>query len=253
MKKILLALVFVLLAFSSVHAQDFVVKNIPSAMTAIQSSDKGSGRDLWSNVIKTVRMQYKGSPILYLEEKGQGIYGSDKTYKTWTSRSYFGINGTKVTPQEISIVYKDKSGKTVHTIQRFYDAVKNKIVCTSDREVKTFDMASDIVDKNNISIALANYPYDSPRDLIFNFMTNEPAVYKMTAKFQGQEPVIVAGSAVNCYKLRLIPDLGAANIFGAFVPSIYFWVDVSAPHRFIKYEGLESGLGTPYIVMLVKE
>ncbi len=80
-------------------------------------------------------------------------------------------------------------------------------------------------------------------------LTDEPAFYNMTLVNKGVEPVDVGGKTIDCYKIQMIPDLGFLGIFAPFVPKTYFWYRVASPHDFIRYEGLESGLNTPYIVM----
>jgi len=43
--------------------------------------------------------------------------------------------------------------------------------------------------------------------------------------------------------------MGAINLFSSFFPKTYFWVSAAEPREIIRYEGLESALGTPYITL----
>lgn len=230
-------------------AENFIIKTVPTGTAYISTSDKSSGDDLWSTKTTIQKVSYKGRPMVYVEDKGQGIWGNDKKNETWVTRSYFYLNGTTITPFQVDSTFKDIDGNIVQKLNKYYDSAKGKIICVVNGETKNFNFPSDVLDKEDLAVGLANYPFEEKRDFIFHLFTHEPAMYTMTAKFLGQDPVMVSGKNVDCYKFRLIPDLGAANIFGAFVPATYFWVEVAPPHGFVRYEGLESGLGTPYIVM----
>ena len=98
-----------------------------------------------------------------------------------------------------------------------------------------------------------SYPFDRKSDFIFPMLTNEPAYYSMTLVNKGIDTLTVNGATIECYKLQMIPDLGFLGIFAPFVPKTYFWYKAASPHEFVRYEGLESGLNTPYIVMQAQE
>ena len=50
--------------------------------------------------------------------------------------------------------------------------------------------------------------------------------------------------------MELILDLGLLNLLTKyFLPKTYMWFTVKEPHTWVKYEGLESGLGSPYVMM----
>jgi hypothetical protein len=47
----------------------------------------------------------------------------------------------------------------------------------------------------------------------------------------------------------MIPHLGMLNVIRPFLQKTYFWFTVAAPNNWIRYQGLESGPGTPEVVM----
>jgi hypothetical protein len=57
---------------------------------------------------------------------------------------------------------------------------------------------------------------------------------------------------IDCYKVELVPHLGILNLVKAFFPKTYLWFSVAPPHFWVKYEGLEEGLGTPQVVVDLK-
>jgi hypothetical protein len=183
--------------------------------------------------------------FIFTEEKGSGIWGKDRTYKTWDSRSYFKYEGAKLTPFQVEVIIKDQNGSVVQTIKKSYDLQNQVVYCRINGRTKTLNFDRDMIDKEEMGVCISSYDFERKPDMSFHLMTNEPARYKMTLKYLGTETV----QNIPCHKLQLVPDLGALNMIGAFVPKTYFWLEAAPPHDFVRYEGLESGLGTPYIVM----
>lgn len=252
MKKIFcVGLLFSLLAGMSL-AEVIKVKNIDYAKSKIKATEKSSGKYLWSSVSKDSKIMYKGQEMIYSEDKGEGIY--DNKYQSWDTKAFFTYDGTRMVPYQITSVFKDKDGAVTRTLDKFYDIQKKKIIGIvkdgNDKIIKSkeFDFVDDIVDTENMGTILRNFPYEEKRDIYFHLLTGEPTLYGINMKYLGVENMTVNGMEVPCYKLQMVVDLGALGIIGAFIPKTYFWYEVKPPHEFVRYEGLESGLGTPYIV-----
>lgn len=243
----ILFICFLLPAISS--AETFQIEYMRQGKEGLKARDKASGEDLWQSEIEMQKTEHKGDPYLYIREEGAGIYGKDKKYKRWVSEAYYLINNKRAVPYQTRLVYKDREGKTLQTITKAYDFEARKAVCRIDGEEKRFDLDEDLVDKELLGTALQNYPFDEKRDVEFHLLTNEPTLYKITVKYRGKEKIEVGGKEIECHKLQMIPDLGLLNVFGAFVPKTYFWYEIDPPYDYVRYEGLESGLGTPYIVL----
>jgi len=249
MKKIIVLFLLFFVTVSVAGAEIFKVTKISEGLKKVRARDKDSGKNLWQSSFKTQKIMHQGKPFLYVEENGSGIYGSDKKFKKWKGEGYFIVNGTQLIPYQVKEVYRDKSGKLVKAVDKFYDQKTKKVICRVDGKNKKFDFKPDLIDKQILAICSMNYPFESKRDFKFHLLTAIPSLFKMTMKYRGIENLKVGNKTVKCYKLEMIPDLGALNLLGAFVPKTYFWYKVAAPHEFVRYEGLESGLGTPYIVM----
>jgi hypothetical protein len=245
MKKLLSALLLTLFVAGTALAGQVTVTHIAEGARGLKAKDKASGQPLWTSRVNTRKMtNAKGEPFLYIEDNGSGIYGKDKTAKSWKTVTYVRISGDNLVPYSVKQTVKDSAGKVVFTLEKSYNAAAKKVYCTVNGQPKSFNFQSDLLDKEMLGQVLMNYPLDKP-EITFNFLTHEPAQYKMTLKYLGAEVM----NGANCYKLEMIPDLGALNLLGAFVPKTYFWYKKALPHDFVRYEGLESGLGTPYIVM----
>jgi len=230
-------------------AEVFKITSLGSGPKKETAIDKASGQQLWQTEIKVVKFNLEGKPFIYITDNGSGIYGKDKTFKSWTSASYYRYDGTTAIPYQGKLVYKDKSGKVIQTIEKSYDPEHKTVLYKDNGKDTIYEYRKELIDRELLGTAISNYPFDKKRDFVFRLLTNEPRIYPMTLKFIGEEALKVGGKTVDCYKIQMIPDLGVLNLLGAFVPKTYFWETKSEPHDFVRYEGLESGLGTPYIVI----
>ncbi|MCX5749130.1 MAG: hypothetical protein NTZ10_02670 [Candidatus Saganbacteria bacterium] len=248
--KVLLIFTLMIMFAASALADHFSISYVPDGITVKTSAkDKSSGKALWQNTIQYQKVNYKGKNMFYTQEQGSGIYGPDKTYKSWVTRSYSFLQGNRLIPSEVQILMKDKNGKAVRKIEKYYNAQTERVICVVNSNTKTFNFKDGMLDKEMMSACLMNFPFGQKDSMQYYLLTPEPAVYNMTVYYRGKETLSKDGGQIECYKLEIVPDLGAINIFGAFIPKMYFWYETNAPHDFVRYEGLESGLGTPYIVI----
>jgi len=246
-KKLSALLILFLLLSVAAKAELFEYKNLLLETKKNRARDKASGKQLWSSTIKVARLTDKGKDFVYITEDGSGIYGGEN--KNWSSRAYYYYNGTTARPYQAKLVYKSPEGKILQVIEKSYDPEGKKALFRVNNKDTALNTSNDLIDKELLGLALANYPFDEKREFSFHLLTNEPKIYPMTIKYIGEEPVAINGKEIAAHKIQMIPDLGALNIFGAFVPKTYFWFTKEKPHDFLRYEGLESGMGTPYIVI----
>jgi len=238
-----------LLCAGAVWAETVTINHIEEGTKGLRAKDKASGQPLWQSEVRTRRItSERGEPFLLTLDSGAGIYGKEKKNVNWETESYVRIKDRTLVPYQVKQTIKDQSGQTVLLLEKSYDPKTKKVYCQVNGQSKTFDFPDDLIDKEMFGTVLANWPLDK-KSLNLHLLTHEPTLYKIELKYLGNETV----NGVECYKLQMIPDLGALNIFGAFVPKTYFWYALNPPHDFVRYEGLESGLGTPYIVLEAKE
>jgi hypothetical protein len=250
MKKTIVLSVILAFCLSGIClAEFFKIKPFTTGVTYNIAREKSSNQPLWASEIKWVDSNIANDPFVNLEEKGSGIYGKDRKFKKWESSSYYRRGGLSIIPDHSKLVYKDQNDAIMQTIETTYDFKTRIAIVKVDGNEKQFELSEDLIDRQLLGTALAEYPFEEKRDFIFPMMTNEPRVYMMTVKYAGEESLLIGKQMVACYKLQMVPDLGSLNIFGSFVPKTFFWYSKAEPHLFMRYEGLESGLGTPYIVI----
>lgn len=244
LKKILvwLGLIFVI---ASVNAEMINVQYLNAGHGRILAKGKNSDQNRWMGDLYITKTKSANGEIVTIEKRGHGFFGSDTIYKTWNSKGTFSLINNKMIPLEVKDVFYDKSGNIVNSVEKKYDAKSGKIICIVNGKQRVFNLKDDVVDDMNLSFMMTNFPFEK-QSINFHLLTLEPDLYSFTGKFLGTEVLNVNGVQKTCYKLKLTPNLG---MLGVFAPDSYFWVDAKAPHDFVRYEGLESGLNTPMIVI----
>jgi hypothetical protein len=195
--------------------------------------------------VKTVR----------IKETGYGKYKNAKNPISWNVESTFTLENppkvlktirTAITKDGIEIWRKSKifdySGKRL-LAQEYVsgELVKSKVL--NIPEGSTFP--TDI-----LPILLRGYNFNSKQPAKFHIFSTDGKLYKINTKIVNVEEITVPAGSFRCYKLELILDMGLLNkIVGYFLPKTFMWFTVNTPHTWIKYEGLESGLNSPYVVM----
>jgi hypothetical protein len=248
LKKISLFILFALIFSGPTFSEIFKVSYINPKTKLIKAYNKDDGKYLWQSITKVQTVEVNGKMMLKITEDCRGLWGN-KNERTWRAENYYIYSGVVAIPDRSSITFYDSKGNVVEKQGKKYSRDDKKVYCLRNEEKKEFDYEGDLIDKELLGTCLMNYPYGRKEDFEFHMMTNEPAHYKMTMVNKGTEILTVNGATIECYKLQMIPDLGFLGIFAPFVPKTYFWYKMTLPHEFVRYEGLESGLNTPYIVM----
>jgi len=229
-------------------ADTYPIRDLHDGETVhLKASEKSSGADLWTSTVKTYKTSFEGRPFLYVVETGQGKYGGGGKVQSWRSESYSLIEDGHVIPYQVKQVFKDQGGNVVSSLEKNYDRADGKVACQINGRQKTFDFQDDLIDREILGLYVRNFPFGKRREVPFHLLTNEPSQYKISLKDLGLDKIIVDDQEYLCYKLQLLLDMGAINLFSGFFPKTYFWVNAAEPHEVVRYEGLESALGTPYI------
>jgi len=250
MKRMSLMLFLMVFAFTApIYAEAFKVTTLSTREKHIKTYRKDRGEYLWKSSTWSTTYESQGKWYIKALDEGEGIWGNGNQFRTWHAETIYLYDNNAIVPRISSLVFKDRGGVTVESLTVKYDEKHKKAVARMLNSKKEFEFREGLIDKNALGIVLMNYPYERENDFVFPMLTNEPSYYSMTMVNRGKEILTVNGASFECYKLQMVPDLGFLGIFAPFVPKTYFWYTVSSPHEFIRYEGLESGLNTPYIVM----
>jgi hypothetical protein len=253
MKKLSILLLVCIAFAGAAFAGTFKIMSVYEKPTEIKAYEKDSGKYLWQCTDTFTTFEADGQLFIRFTEDGEGQYGSDKKYRTWKAESIYLYENETIIPRSTKIEFKDKDGVVVGLLKTVFDPKEGTVKCKLLNDKKEFEFKEGLIDKDALGVAFMNYSNDIKKEFVFPMLTNEPSFYNMTLVDKGIEALTVNGATVECYKFQMVPDLGFLGIFAPFVPKTYFWYRAEFPHKFVRYEGLESGLNTPYIVMKVGE
>lgn len=207
---------------------------------------KGSKR--WEGVTTIVPQKEKN--IYLLIEEGRGAYSGFKEPVIWKTRMEFFDDGNMMVPIRMKKIFTDENGKTVFEGSQEFDSANSKVVCSkkwtdSKREVKkTLKYKGDIVNDAILGIYVKRFLSNGAREKSFYLVSNDPSMYKISAKVEGEEDVTLNGRTMKAYRINLIPEVG---LFGVFAPKTYAWHLARPGFDWLKYRGCEDTIDSPVV------
>jgi len=205
----------------------------------------------------------EGPPAKYVvHDELRGRFGEDDREQTRVTEAEFIIDRGQLKMQHSSLTVRDRAGKIILTLEKDFDYAKGEVRTRSysplekKPESDEFDMGDRLVDAKAIVSFLRGFPFPLPGaeeaadpELEFIFLDESPDTYSVLVTYEGIEDVETPAGKFSCHKLRLIPDLGILTFLGKMLaPDIYMWFTVEPPHFWVKFLGLEGGLGTPSVI-----
>ena len=189
-------------------------------------------------------------------ETGKGYYSPFKEEVRWTSESVWMADGEFFPLQTEKTIY-DGQGRTIAVEKKTFDRAAGKVKFEhrnekGETDTSTFNAAPNILAPEGIAGILQFFPFGksgAAGTIRAHVLSNEPDLYDVTIESRGMEIVKTPSGEIQCYKLEVVPHLGLLNVVKVFYPKTYFWFSVAEPHRWVRYQGLENGPGTPEIIM----
>jgi len=205
----------------------------------------------------------EGPPAKYVvHDELRGRFGENNREQTRVTEAEFIVDRGRLMMQHSSLTVRDRAGKVFLTLEKDFDYDKGEVRTRSyspeerESERDAFDMGDRLVDAKAIVSFLRGFPFpppgaaeDADPELEFIFLDDSPDTYSVLVTYEGIEDVETPAGRFSCHKLRLIPDLGILTFLGKMLaPDIYMWFAVESPHFWVKFLGLEGGLGTPSVI-----
>ena len=214
------------------------------------SKDKRSG---WEAMWGMEELRVQGKKAVRFTEKGAGRLSTYPNEVRWSVESvWLAENSFRPLDTEKTITSPD--GKVLLLERKHFDHVKGTVrlertTAGAKPETKTLDVPKDTLAIEGLAgvLRFANIP--KSRSLSAHVLTNEPEVYSVSFEWRNEENVTTAAGEFHCWKVEMVPHLGLLNVLRPFVQKTYFWFTVAAPYNWIRYQGPESGPGTPEVVM----
>ena len=258
MKKYLPLLILFLLSNSA-----FALYQAPFPKTALnkdinlETRLKDNGQWYAQETIRTIKTKFDNKPYIVATsystkevEKNQ-VLATKKTIYYTLKDLPAGKAGKKITVVSQTIE-KTKDNKPWQSIQLDFDWSKRsaqyykKEHDQNKESTKTYDLTDQTFPLQAIAFYFQNLIDNKIKEDSFVMINPDGENYKMNTKVSYKpETLTVQGKKISCYKIEMKVDLG---LISAFVPSLNCWYRATKPHTFVRYQGLEKGLGSPNII-----
>ncbi len=226
----------------------------------IITSEKG-GNPRWKAKWIMEQFTENGQRMVSFTLKGQGRYSPFKQEVSWESRAVWKADYS-FSPLSSDTEVSDMNDRLLTKERKVFDTANGVVKIEwqdfADNTSKKIELKipADILAVEGIVMALRSLPFDPPKSITTNILTNEPknpTLYEVTLKPRGQVRIKTPAGEFDCYKIEMVPRLGVLSMLRVFFPKTYFWFTVEPHHFWVRYEGLENGPGTPHVIMEVEK
>jgi Protein of unknown function (DUF3108) len=247
----------VLFGLVAVLVQDIVPA--PAAIPREKGStivSSSTGKPEWTAEWTMEPSTEKGGPAVRFTEAGRGSISAYPMPVRWTLQAVWATDRSFY-PLRFEKTITDNDGHTIATERKTFDPVTRTVLFDHMRagravESKQLAAPADTLTVEGIAGILRFLPFDRWRPFTVHLLTNEPQLYQMKIQMRGKERVKTPAGEFECYKIELTPQLGILDVVRPFLSKTFFWFSVAPPHFWVRYQGPESGRGSPQIVMELK-
>ncbi|MDD5681349.1 MAG: hypothetical protein PHI59_08950 [Candidatus Omnitrophica bacterium] len=251
MKKPLMCLLCILfLACTSVALGAEETVNI----NYVASDMKGTSRWRAESQIKNI------TPGIYLmTEKAQGIYSSFDGFVSWIAELKFKRTENNIRPISLDKRVFDSDGKMIRREKQEFDLANNIGVCSHeefDKNIyrsKKFRFNKNVITRLSLALYAQKFLESGKMSEALQMVSEEPNVYNIELTRAGKEIVEVNGQKIEAYRLCIDPELGMFNFVKAFLPKSYGWCSVEPKYEWIGYTGLEGGINSEKVKILIEK
>lgn len=208
------------------------------------------GNKRWE-AINTIKPQNQNGLYL-MTENGSGTYSGFDVPVKWRTDTEFSDDGTKITPIRMKKSFASDDGKTLFEGTQEFDPGKNIVTCIkrwpgSGKEVsKTLKYKGDVVNDCLLGLYVERFLAKGDTEKSFYLISNDPEIYKISARIKNKEDITINGIAMPAYKISLDPEVG---IFGVFAPKTYVWHLARPGYDWLKYKGAEDTINSIVVEM----
>jgi hypothetical protein len=211
----------------------------------------------WMNEWTMEKVTVGGQPMVRFTETGDGTYAPFRERVQWNIEALW-VAATAFRPLRLERTVSNIGGAILQHERKFFDLEKGTVQFErEDRDAKnsirtTMSVPPDTLALEGIAGALRSLPFDRLTPVDSHILSNEPKLYDASFEFRGRERIATPIGKLDCYKVELVPRLGVLSVFRPFLPKAYFWFTAEPPHIWIRYEGPESGPGSPDVILEIR-
>jgi hypothetical protein len=221
-----------------------------SGQSTVSSKDRKSD---WKAKWNMEQIQLLGKRAVRFTETGSGRLSAFRQEVRWNVSATWQADD-KFIPVETEKTITAADGSILLVEKKQFDHEK-RVVRFERREkgirpeTKSVEFPEDTLAAEGLAGVLRFVTIDQSHDFAAHVLSNEPSVYSVTFEWRGEERIKTPAGEFDCYKVEMVPHLGILNLIRPFLSKTYFWFTKAEPHYWVRYEGSESGPGTPDVVM----
>ena len=257
-KTIVLLFILLAVAFRS-YGEQLPLPWLPKVVKLrYEAINKSNGEKLWKeNYTLSTGLQGERKYLL-INVKGKGKFAGSDTSTRWEVNSYYYIDPS-VRPCYSKKQIYSLAGMPLVTETFYYEPDSRKVYFNHENHLtgqvrgKTLNWYNDMVDRYGYPLVLLSYPFAERREVKFHYISDDPKIYSFIFSYAGLEKVVVPAGSFPAHKIKLMVDLGLLNLMQGFLPNNYYYISDTDPKIFLKYDGLEAGLGTPAVEIKLLE
>ncbi len=207
--------------------------------------DFRSGEDLWRTRWEVEEAITDGITRIRANEEGRGyLEGTGPAeWRVRVEATYSGGERRFVSRREI----RDEAGHLLRAEDREFDygAGTGRIAITDGASGRTvvqqISVEATSIAAEMLATQLRLLPDAEGRRMGFSLITREGKLVGVAASILGQEMVTVPAGRFECYKIEIDPAGFRGFLADLFLPRIFMWHTVAAPHFWVKYQGPDEG------------
>lgn len=257
MKKHIISILFIFFICANVSvAEPFKVPPILPNEHGTIVTEYVDGGTRWKADWKAQVFEENGVKKFKLVFDAKGLtspFSMDTTWRTvaiWKAEDEF-------VPLESENKIKDLNGNLIMIDEKKFNHKRGTAVFGREDLIinsykrTPYDITPDTLIVEGLVYALRTLPFGTNKVVKAKILSNEPELYSVEFHQRGIEKIETEDGEVSCYKVEIVPKLGVLGVFKVFFPKTYFWFSVDAPHKWVRYQGLENGIDTPEVIMNV--
>jgi len=214
--------------------------------------DLRNGEDLWRTRWEVAEAITNGVTRIHADEEGRGFLEGTgaAAWRVRVDATFAGGERRFASRREI----RDGAGRLLRAEDREFDygAGTGRIAVTDGATgrsvVQQISVEATSIAAEMLATQLRLLPETEGRRMRFSLITREGKLVDVEASILGQEMVTVPAGRFECYKIEIDPAGFRGFLADLFLPRIFMWHTVAAPHFWVKYQGPDEGRLTREIV-----
>lgn len=258
MKRVLMVMLLIVICATSARAQN--VSPLLMFDREVIEAEYTQNNKHYASLRTSIERVTTKPPIQYeLKARGAGRYGNRKDVQ-WEKRALVEERAGQLFTLESSTKIFNRNGYLLKEYRNYFDeqegTITNQELNNTGNVVNEYFYPIKGPSCDEVTMPFFLKVYARNKENVdyrqFYLITNEPRLYDVNIRDRGVETLSLPAGTFKAIKLQLIADLGPlTEIVAQIIPRTYIWFAEDHPHEWLKYQGMDTGYGTPYVTAVM--